>query len=110
MGPAPARDTRQGATCSVPRMHVALLRSFMCLCRALHFQGFGSLLQDALQELALMGYIGSDSSHAGSNGRMHGKFNFTKGTGAGGQRGSKKNGSGRNGSSAARARGHAKSQ
>ena len=57
-----------------------------------------------------MGYIGSDSSHAGSNGRIHGKFNFTKGTGAGGQRGSKKNGSGRNGSSAARARGHAKSQ
>ena len=57
-----------------------------------------------------MGYIGSDSSHAGANGRMHGKFNFTKGTGAGGQRGSKKNGSGRNGSSAARARGHARFQ
>ncbi len=35
--------------------------------------------QDALQELALMGYIGSDSSNNGGNGRMNGKFNFTKG-------------------------------
>ena len=34
--------------------------------------------QDALQELALMGYIGSDSSNGG-NGRINGKFNFTKG-------------------------------
>ena len=38
------------------------------------------VVQDALQELALMGYIGSDSSNNGVNGRINGKFNFTKGT------------------------------
>lgn len=63
--------------------------------------------KDALQELAMMGYLGADGgASGGGNGRSKGttsKFSFTKGTGAGGQRGSKRTASGRNG--AARAKG-----
>ena len=61
--------------------------------------------KDALQELGYLGYLGTDGSSSGSgNGRSNGKFAFTKGTGAGGQRGSKRTGSGRNGAAGAKGR------
>ena len=65
--------------------------------------------KDALQELSMMGYLSGDSNSSGGNGGAargksgSSKFSFTRGTGAGGQRSSKRTASGRNG--AARAKG-----